>query len=147
MKRILLITAIVLVLSMAFSAVSFAAPETLALDVAGNASGLLTVTNPANAVLSSYDKNHNISGYAADGANVSVYIASGGRYVIMKRNGVPVSCTVGASGMFVQPVYLNQGRSDLLVRAELNGQVQYAKRTVNVLSSNFLNLLKGFNLY
>ena len=80
MKRILLITAIVLVLSMAFSAVSFAAPETLALDVAGNASGLLTVTNPANAVLSSYDKNHNISGYAADAAfSVQPVRAAGSR--------------------------------------------------------------------
>ena len=147
MKKMLIITAIALVLSFVFSAMAFAAPETLPLDAAGNATGLLTVTNPANATISSYDKNHNISGYAANGASVSVYIASGGRYVIMKRNGSPISCTVGASGMFVQPVYLNQGRSDLLVRAELNGQVQYAKRTVNVLSSNFLNLLKGFNLY
>ena len=147
MKRIFFVSAIVLLLSFSVCLVSFAAPETLAFDVTGNAGGLLTVTNPANAVISSYDKNHNISGYAANGANVSVYIASGGRYVLMKRNGSPVSCTVGASGMFVQPVYLNQGRSDILVRAELNGQVQYVKRTVNVLSSNFLNLLKGFNLY
>ena len=147
MRNLLRICAFALVLVILVSAVAFAAPDSLPLGVKGNTSGLLNVTNPASAVISSYNKQHNISGYAARGANVAVYIASGGRYVLMKRNGYPVSCYVGASGMFVQPVTLSQGRSDLLVRAELNGQVQCIKRTVTVLSINFLNLLKGFSLY
>lgn len=120
---------------------AFAAPDSLPLDVISNASGILTVTNPASASISSYDRQHNISGYAAEGATVSIYAAYGDKYSVIKR------FTVGASGVFVQPVTLTRGRNDLVIRADVNGQVQYVKRTVNVLSINFFNLLKGFNLF
>ena len=125
----------------------FAAPETLPSDCSGNATWLLTVTNPVSSTMSSYDKQHNISGYSVNGAEVSVYILSNGRYSLMKRNGAAVSCKVGASGMFVQPIALSQGKSEILVRAELNGNVQYVRRVINVLSLNFFNLLKGFNIF
>ncbi len=141
MKKVLKVAAIMLVIAFVMSFSAFAAPNSLALDVSGNASGILTVTNPAAATISSYDRLHNFSGYAATGAEVSVYSSYGGRYNLVK------SCTVGASGLFVQPVSLNKGRNDLVIRAEINGQVQYVKRTVNVLSISFFNLLKGFNLY
>ncbi len=144
MKKIM---AVILALIIFACSYAFAAPETLPADCASNATWLLTVTNPASAVISSYDKQHNISGYAANGAEVSVYLLSNGRYSLIKRNGSPVSCKVGASGMFVQPVALSQGRSELIIRAELNGNVQYVKRSVNVLSLNFFNLLKGFNIF
>ena len=141
MKRAFKITALMLVIAFVMSISAFAAPSYLSLDVFGNSTGILTVTNPASATISSYDRLHNISGYAASGATVCVYSSYGGRYNLVK------SCTVGASGVFVQPVSLNKGRNDLIIRADINGQVQYVKRTVNVLSINFFNLLKGFNLY
>lgn len=147
MKRAFKALLAIFVLVIFMCSISFAAPETLPADCSGNSTRLLTVTNPASSVISSYDKQHNISGYAANGAEVSVYILSNGRYSLMKRNGAAISCKVGASGMFVQPVTLSQGKSELLVRAELNGNVQYIKRSVNVLSLNFFNLLKGFNIF
>lgn len=143
-NKIILLT---MVLMMVLSLSAFAAPGSLPVGVTGTTSGILTVTNPAAANISSFDKVHNISGYAADGVELSVYILSGGVYNLLYRNGYPVVCTVGASGMFVQPIPLSHGRNDILIRAELNGQVQYATRTITILSSNFLNLLKGFNLF
>lgn len=141
MKTTFKVMALVLIMSFAVSFCAFAAPDSLPLEVYGNASGILTVTNPASASISSYDRQHNISGYAASGATVSIYSAYGDKYSVIKR------FTVGASGVFVQPVTLTRGRNDLLIRADINGQIQYVKRTVNVLSINFFNLLKGFNLY
>ncbi len=141
MKKVLKVTALTLVIVVVMSLCAFAAPDSLPLEVYGNANGILTVTNPASASISSYDRQHNISGYAAEGATVSIYAAYGDKYSAIKR------FTVGASGVFVQPVTLTRGRNDLLIRADINGQVQYVKRTVNVLSINFFNLLKGFNLY
>ena len=141
MKTALKITAVILVMFVMLSVCAFAAPDSLPLEATGTVSGILTVTNPASASISSYDRQHNISGYAAEGATVSVYAAYGDKYSVIKR------FTVGASGVFVQPVTLTRGRNELLIRADVNGQVQCVKRTVNVLSINFFNLLKGFNLF
>lgn len=140
MKMFSKIAVLMLVISMFMSVCVFASPDVLPLDATGNAGGILTVTNPASASISSYDKQHNISGYAAAGATVTIYSAMSGRYCATRR------ITVGASGVFVQPVTLQRGRNDLLIRADINGNVQYVKRTVNVLSMNFFNLLKGFSL-
>ena len=144
MKKIVLLA---LVFTLAASMSVFAAPGSLPAGVESNTTGILTVTNPNHISISSFDRVHNISGYAANGVELSVYILSGGNWQLMHRNGEPVVCTVGASGMFVQPVSLNYGRNDLKIRASLNGQEQYTTRTITILSSNFLNLLKGFNLF
>ena len=81
------------------------------------------------------------------GLFISLYYKTGNGYSLLYRNGAPISFTVGASGMFVQPVSLGYGKNSLVIRAELNGQVQYVLRTVTVLSSNILNLINGFSLF
>ncbi len=132
-----------------FSTVSvFAAPATLLpKDVVSSTSGILTVTNPSSASISSYDRSHNISGYAASGAEISIYSLNSGTYNILYKDESPVSFISGASGMFISPITLQYGKNDILVRAEINGQVQYAAKTITVLSPNLFNLFRGFKLF
>lgn len=144
-RKIALIALIVLV----FSCMSvFAAPATLQPeDIVSTTSGILTITNPSTASLSSYGKSHKISGYAASGAEVSIYTLSNGVYSLLYKDESPLSFISGASGMFISPVTLQYGKNDLIIRAELNGKVQYAAKTITVLSPNLLNLFKGFKLF
>ena len=144
-RKIALITLIVLV----FSCVSvFAAPVTiLPSDVVSTTTGILTVTNPSAASISSYAKSHSIAGYAATGAEVSIYSLSDGIYKLLYKDENPVTFISGASGMFISPISLQYGKNDLLIRAEINGTVQYAAKTITVLSPNLLNLFKGFKLF
>lgn len=144
-RKIFLVTLLILI----FSCVSvFAAPATLSsADVKSTAGGILTVTNPSTTSISSYDKSHNISGYAARGAEVSIYTLKDGVYNLLYKDDAPVSFISGASGMFISPISLQYGRNDLIVRAELNGNVQYAAKTITVLSPNLLNLFRGFKLF
>ncbi|MBE7028952.1 MAG: hypothetical protein E7405_01735 [Ruminococcaceae bacterium] len=144
-KKIISLVLLILV----FSCISaFAAPDLiLPADAVSSASGILTVTNPSTASISSYDKSHNISGYAANGAEISIYSLSNGVYTLLHKDGVPVSFMSGASGMFISPIKLQYGRNDLLIRAQIGSNVQYAARTITVLSPNLLNLFKGFKLF
>ena len=145
MKKIAILLVIMLFVC---SANVFAAPLTINPDDAvSTASNILTITSPSATGISSYDKTHNISGYAASGVELSVYNLSGGAYQLMKKDDAYLTSTVGASGMFINPVSLSYGKNELLIRAEINGLVQYEKRTVTVLSFNLFNLFKGFNLF
>ena len=143
------ITALVVLFILAFSCVSvFAAPETIApADAISTATGILTVTNPSTQSISSYDKSHNISGYAAANAEISIYTLNNGVYTLLHKNDAPVSFNCGASGMFISPINLQYGKNDILVRAQIDGKVQYAAKTITVLSPNLLNLFRGFKLF
>lgn len=130
------------------SANVFAAPASLApSDAVSTTGGILTITNPSSESISSYDKTHNISGYAASGAELSIYTLNNGVYQILVKDNEPVVFTIGASGMFINPVNLGYGKNDLLIRAEINGKVQYEQKSITVLSFNLFNLFKGFNLF
>lgn len=144
-KRIISIVLFLLIFS---SVCVFAAPLTLLpKDAVSNTSGILTVTNPSSSSISSYDRSHKISGYAASGAEISIYSLNNGTYNILYKDENPVSFISGASGMFISPVTLQYGKNDILVRAEINGQVQYAAKTITVLSPNLFNLFRGFKLF
>ena len=126
----------------------FAAPQSIApSDAVSTTSGILTITNPSTESISSYNKSHNISGYAASGAELSIYYLNNGTYYPLYKDGRAIVSTVGASGMFINPVNLSYGENHLLIRAELNGKVQYAKKVITVLTFNLFNLFKGFNLF
>lgn len=126
----------------------FAAPQSISpANAVSTTSGILTITNPSTESISSYNKSHNISGYAASGAELSIYYLNNGTYYPLYKDGRAIVSTVGASGMFINPVNLSYGENNLLIRAELNGKVQYAKRTITVLTFNLFNLFKGFNLF
>ena len=126
----------------------FAAPASIApADAVNTTSGILTITNPSAESISSYNKSHSISGYAATGAEISIYYLNGGTYYPLYKDGHAIITTVGASGMFINPVNLSYGENNLLIRAELNGKVQYEKKSVTVLTFNLFNLFKGFKLF
>ena len=141
--------ALLMVVMLLFCCVNiFAAPSSIApSQVVSTATGILTITNPSAEGISSYDKTHNISGYAASGVELSIYTLNNGAYVPLMKGEEPIVFTVGASGMFINPVTLGYGKNDLLIRAEINGNVQYESRTITVLSFNLFNLFKGFNLF
>ncbi|MBE7020825.1 MAG: hypothetical protein E7411_05280 [Ruminococcaceae bacterium] len=143
------IIAFVILFVLAFSCMNvFAAPETInPADAVSNVSGILTVTNPSTQSISSYDRSHNISGYAAAGAEISIYSLNNGVYTLLHKNEAPVSFICGASGMFISPISLQYGRNDILVRAQIDGKVQYAAKTITVLSPNLFNLFRGFKLF
>ena len=143
------VISLVLLFMLVFSGISvFAAPETInPADSVSTASGILTVTNPSTQSISSYDKSHNISGYAAANAQISIYSLNNGVYSLLHKNGASVSFICGASGMFISPISLQYGRNDILIRAEIGGKVQYAAKTITVLSPNLLNLFRGFKLF
>ena len=144
-KRLVSLVLLLLIIS---TVCVFAAPATLLpKDAVSNATGILTVTNPASSSISSYDRSHKISGYAATGAEISIYSLNNGMYNILYKDESPVSFISGASGMFISPVTLGYGKNDILVRAEINGQVQYAAKTITVLSPNLFNLFRGFKLF
>lgn len=144
-RKIAFLTVLILLISCVSV---FAAPASLSpSSVNSTAWGILTVTNPSTTSISSYDKSHNISGYATSGAEVSIYYLNNGTYYPLYKDGAPIVFYSGASGMFISPVNLLYGRNDLLIRAELNGNVQYATRTITVLSPNLLNLFRGFKLF
>lgn len=144
-KKIISLVLLLLVFS---TVCVFAAPATLLpRDAVSSTTGILTVTNPSSQSISSYDRSHNISGYAANGAEISIYSLSNGTYNILYKDESPVSFISGASGMFISPITLQYGKNDILVRAEINGQVQYAAKTITVLSPNLFNLFRGFKLF
>ena len=144
-KRIVSLVLLLLIFS---TVCVFAAPATLLpKDAVSSTTGILTVTNPASSSISSYDRSHKISGYAATGAEISIYSLNNGMYNILYKDESPVSFISGASGMFISPVTLGYGKNDILVRAEINGQVQYAAKTITVLSPNLFNLFRGFKLF
>ena len=142
------IALLLLVMMLICSANVFAAPASITpAGAVSTASGILTVTNPSSEGISSYDKTHNISGYAASGVEVSIYTLNNGTYLPLTKDNEPIVFTVGASGMFIKPVTLSYGKNELLIRAEINGTVQYEQKTITVLSFNLFNLFKGFNLF
>ena len=112
-KRIVSLVLLLLIFS---TVCVFAAPATLLpKDAVSNATGILTVTNPASSSISSYDRSHKISGYAATGAEISIYSLNNGMYNILYKDESPVSFISGASGMFISPVTLGYGKNDILM--------------------------------
>ena len=138
MKRKVL--CLVCVLLLVFSASVFAAPSSISSGDYGSA-GYITITNPDKNYSTTYNKTVTISGYAASGSTVYVYVFDGASYKPYYRNGATVACTVGASGMFAIPVNLNSGRNRFLLRAESGGNYQNTTFEVNLLSSSMFNLI------
>lgn len=93
-----------------------AAPAIVSGWDAGNTGGLVYVTNPAFSGGISADAYCAVSGWAVPGAVVSLYRANYAGVFEWIAGGV----TVGGSGMFFMPVWLNSGRNSMLVRAQLS---------------------------
>lgn len=136
----------------------FAAPDTVAVDAVGNANDLVAVTKPKNQKDSTFDSSYIVSGYGKEGAQVSFYLYSGEdavykrimndiQYVstdgTVQTAKVPAEVKVGASGLFINTVSLNQGANDILLYAEKNDKVQLMKLSITKYSYNLFDIIKS----
>ncbi|MBO5408440.1 MAG: hypothetical protein J6A61_03420 [Clostridia bacterium] len=119
---------------------SYAAPASISSKDYG-ASGLITVTNPGKNYSTTYNKTITLSGYATAHSTVYVYVFDGSSYKPYYQNGVALSVSVGASGIFAIPVNLSSGTNLFLLRAESGGSYQNTTFEVNVLSSAMFGLI------
>ena len=111
-----------------------AAPGTVAGWDCGNTSGLVYVSNPAYSGGTVADSYCAVSGWAVQGAVVSLYRANGAGVFEWIAGGT----AVGGSGMFFMPVWLNTGRNAMVVRAELwDGRYQQVRCDVNLIGQGF----------
>ena len=134
------ILSIVLVLICVFTMGSFAAPASVSVGDYGS-TGYITVTNPNKNYSTTYSKSITVSGYAAADSTVYVYVYEDGEYKPYYQNGEALSVSVGASGVFVVPLNLSNGRNMFLLRAEVGDQYQNTTFEVNVLSSSMFSMI------
>ena len=108
---------------------TFAAPGMVSCWDMGNTAGLVYVTNPSWSGMSVADSYCAVSGWAVPGAVVSLYRANDSGIYEWAAGGM----TVGGSGMFFMPVWLNSGRNFMLVRAESwDGRYQQIRCDINL---------------
>lgn len=151
--------AILLVASMVFCQLSvFAAPDTIAADSTGNSNSLVVVTKPKNQKDSTFGTSYIISGYGKEGTVVTLYSysANDGVYKKMFNTTQYVDASgavqnaqtaaevkIGASGLFMSTINLNQGANDILVRAENADKVQLMKLSLTKYSYNLFDIIKS----
>ena len=111
-----------------------AAPYSLSSGVWGNASGLITVTNPASSNVATVENSYIVSGYGKPGVTVTLYKLSGGVYY---KTGY--SWGIGASGLFFRQIGIGTGKNYYLCYAESGSSYQVARFEVTGLN-NFNNI-------
>lgn len=151
MKRLISAVIVTVLVVLCMTSACFAAPEYIGLyDNGGNAS-MLSVTNPNKTYSTTYSNSCSVSGFATAGAKVYVYSydSASGVYRLSYENGVALSTSVGASGIFIIPVKLSSGSNKLMIRAEKDGLYKNVPISINVLSSSMFSIksvLKGIKL-
>lgn len=129
MKKTVSILIITLLLLSGMCSVS-AAPATVSGWDVGNTGGLVYVTNPAFSGGTVADAYCAVSGWAVQGAVVSLYRANYAGVFEWIAGGT----AVGGSGMFFMPVWLNTGRNAMVVRAEMwDGRYSQVRCDVNLI--------------
>ena len=136
----------------------FASPDTITSDSIGNSNALVVITKPKNQRDSTFDGAYIISGYGKEGTIVSLYgyNAEAGLYKkiyneiqYIDANGTlqttrtPSEVKIGASGLFMNTVSLNQGLNNILVRAENGDKVQLMKLSLTKYSYNLFDIIKS----
>lgn len=142
MKRIIMLILCISMCLFTLPINAFAAPDAVGIYDSMGEAGMITVTNPAKKYSTTYSKNYSISGFAAAGSSVYVYAydSLAAVYKPYIENNAFVSCTVGASGIFVIPVKLTSGKNTFLVRCEKDGIYQNTVFDINVLSASMFNI-------
>lgn len=135
-----------------------AAPDTIEAGAVGNSNELVVVTKPKNQKDSTFDSSYIVSGYGKEGTEVGFYLysAEDGIYKRMltdiqyvaadgsvQKSKVPVEVKIGASGLFINTVSLNQGINDILIRAEKGEAVQLMKLSITKYSYNLFDIIKS----
>ncbi len=151
--------AVLLIASMLVCQLSaFAAPDTISADAAGNSNSLVVVTKPKNQKDSTFGNSYIISGYGKEETVVTLYSYSvnDGAYKKMfnttqyvdasgaiQNTQTAAEVKIGASGLFMNTISLNQAANDILVRAENGDRVQLMKLSLTKYSYNLFDIIKS----
>ena len=149
MKKFFSMMVVFIMCFLMMTSLSFAAPETIGAYESSGISGIITVTNPDKVYSTTYSKSCSVSGFAQAGAKIYIYYYDNQSdvYKLYYENGLPVSVTAGASGMFVIPLKLSSGSNNLIIRAEKDNSFQNVSMHINVLSASLFSIkssLKAF---
>ncbi len=149
MKRIFVMCVIFIMCFAMMTSLCYAAPETIGTYEGTGVSGIITVTNPDKVYSTTYSKSCSVSGFAEAGAKIYIYCydAQAGSYKLCYENGVPLSVTAGASGMFVIPLKLSSGSNNLIIRAEKDDSFQHVSIHINVLSASLFSIRAGLKAF
>ncbi len=161
MKKIILSFIMLISVLSVLCITAFAAPDTVAPDTVGNASGLVTVTNPNGSSDMSFDNSYVISGYGEVGTLVTIYtynpatglyeklyktvttVSEAGVYETAQQ---AVSCTIGDSTLFLNTVNLNSGSNSFMLYAEKDGLVQIFKFFVIKHNYNVIDVIRSWGV-
>lgn len=149
MRKFACLTALLCLLAALFCMPVSAAPKTLPADTSNLSNTVITITNPNAQTASTSDGYYTITGYGAQGVEVSFYeLSTFGGYQLLTQNGQPLSRTIGASRLFAQRIPLWGGRNVVLVVAEQNGRiVQINTLQITKIVQNNTNRFLGFSLF
>ncbi len=157
MRKVIFV-ALLIVSMIAGQLAAFAAPDTIAADSTGNSNGLVVVTKPKNQKDSTFGTSYIISGYGKEGTVVTLYNYSANEGVYKKMfnstqyvdasgaiqdTRTAAEVKIGASGLFMNTISLNQGANDILVRAENADKVQLMKLSLTKYSYNLFDIIKS----
>lgn len=149
MKRIALAFALAIVVL--FTSISAFADHPVSISIydAGNATNLISIKKPETAISATSKKIYGISGISSQGVTVAIYKYSSlsGEYVLMKnKDGTNTITTIGASGLYIKQVTLNEGENKFLIRAESpNGSYQIVKFEISLLTQETADSLRTFD--
>ena len=132
--------------SMIFSTLAFAAPETLAQDTYSTKAGLVSLKAPQYVVSTTTNERLAIAATAPGGTTVTVYRydAASGLFHKAYLNGAPVEAVVGSTMLFAGQVDLKQGLNKFMLRAEAkDGSVTIVRFEVTLLGKGFLDKIKS----
>lgn len=126
---------------------SFASPEVLEPDFAGNTDSLIEIKNPEASVSSTTSTSFVISAVAANGTTVTLYTpdAATGKYIKMySADGVALESVVGAAGLYAQNLELTYGTNNILVVATgADGLVETSKLEITLVKTNLIDAIKN----
>ncbi len=137
---------------------AFASPDTISADSTGNSNSLVVVTKPKNQKDSTFGNSYIISGYGKEDTVVTLYSYSLDEGVYKKmfndtqyvdasgavqNTQTAAEVKIGASGLFMNTISLNQGANDILVRAENGDRVQLMKLSLTKYSYNLFDIIKS----
>lgn len=128
---------------------AFAAPPSVAVSDGGNVDCIIIVKKPETAVSTTTKKNYPLSAISLEGVYVFLYrySAADGAFVLEKnQKGEPISTRIGASGLYLQQVDLNEGVNYLLLRAEYTPELfQNVRVDIKLLDQGIIDSIKGFS--
>lgn len=128
--------------------IGFASPETLPASYGGNCNWLVDVKNPEGPATSTSSKTCVISAVGVQGTTVTLYTynQAASQFEKIYVDGVALEANIGASGLYAQPVTLQEGMNKFLVLGTNGANEEVILLDVKLLGEGFLDKIKSFTV-